>query len=99
MLVVCDFSPRSFKLKRGTLPPLTKQVLLLRTILSQETKQFVVNYIPQELILCKISYLCRCSFNSYSKNIEMIKKNKESFGNLLKHKEMFEYASSGIQID
>ena len=56
-----DFSPSSFKLKRGILPPLIKHVSKLENYLSYQTKIFLVNLTPKELTPCKISHICRCA--------------------------------------
>ena len=45
-----DFSPSSFKLKRGILPLLTKYVSLLENYLSYQAKIFLVNLTPKVLL-------------------------------------------------
>ena len=58
-----DFSPSSFKLKRGILPLLRKYVSYLENCLSYQAKIFLVNLTPKEITPCKISHICRCAFN------------------------------------
>ena len=58
-----DFSPSSFKLKRGILPLLTKYVSYLGNYLPYSAKIFLVNLTPKELAPCKISHICHCAFN------------------------------------
>ena len=77
-----DFSPSSFKLKRGILPLLTKYVSQLGNYLSYQAKIFLVNLTPKELAPCKISHICCCTFKQYfwsgnrRKNDDRSKKNK-----------------------
>ena len=41
--IACDFSPSSFKLKRGILPPLTKYLSYFKNYLSYQAIIFLVN--------------------------------------------------------
>ena len=43
VFVACDFSPSSFKVKRGILPLLAKYVSYLENYLSYQAKNFIVN--------------------------------------------------------
>ena len=48
-----DFSPSSYKLKRGIPPLLTKYVSWLKNYLSYQAKIFLVNLTPKDLLLAK----------------------------------------------
>ena len=68
IIIPHDFSPSSFKLKRGILPLLPKYVSWLENYLSYQAKKFFVNYAPTELTPCKISHICHCTFNTTYQN-------------------------------
>ena len=77
-----DFSPSSFKLKRGILPPLIKHVSKLENYLSYQTKIFLVNLTPKELTPCKIFGICRCALK-VDKNANPVKKHFSVNTNIL----------------
>ena len=84
IIVACNFSPSSFKLKRGILLLLTKYLCYLENYLSYKAKIFLVNETSREFTPCKISHICHCDVNK--KNHKKFLVFFKTYANYLRHR-------------